>query len=447
MKRGILTVLLTASAGWAQGPADPSAGNVVVRPGALQAMSTSQLRQVMAGRTGFAGLPPAAALSPVVTCQYAPRQTAGARVEVRHYWYEAPPTWLTSVPAAHPIHRLVRGAATTCPADSAATSTEAAAPSSAAAAAANDTATGGPTPNFTAKGLENEPTLVHLYRGDFRKIELERESTLFGALFSAYLNAYGRRCASFLPANKVEMTRSVCAREQYMVNGYGNRVGGSTCIEYRQEGTGIFADPVLYGARRDLERRSAPDALRDALKMVTRPDALGSALNLAGELKILQADMGALVEMNGCATPALKRFETNLMAYSQAKPGVAAAGLAETPAPARAAAAAAAGPFQDSNYTRLLDDLVAEQSKTWAMNRFEAGSMSGVSVAARDNAGRPAKITGRYTFRGFNGRSQGAVTVEFVDGEPECLYFFDFPTTCRKASRRVSSAYAAGAYR
>ena len=70
--------------------------------------------------------------------------------------------------------------------------------------------------------------------------------------------------------------------------------------------------------------------------------------------------------------------------------------------------------------------------------------------APRATKTRPAtvtRITARYVFRGFNGRSQGGVTLEFIDGQPECLYFFDFPTTCRKASRRIDSAYAEGAYR
>lgn len=420
-------------------------------------MNTLPLRQWLAAQRspGLAtGLPatPAALSSTVVSCKYAPAR-AGAAPEDRHYWYDARPAWLASVAAAHPIHRLVQGATAMCPP---ALQTDAALPAATATAAAvpapaapppGAPAPEGPAPNFTAKGLENEPSLTALYRGDFRKVELERESMMFGSLFSTYLSAYGRACDRYLPANKVEIMRSECAREQYQVNGYGTRVGSSICVEYRQVGTGVFADPVLYSAHRELERRAAPDTLRDAFKMFTRPDAIGTALNMAGELKVLQRDMSELVRLNGCATPALKRFETNLMAYAQAKPGILATGLAaETPAPA-APRSAPAGPFQDSNYTRLLDDLVAEQSKTWAMNRFEAGSMSGVTVAARDAAGRPAKITGRYFFRGFNGRSQGAVTVEFGDGLPECLYFFDFPTTCRRASRRISSAYAEGAYR
>lgn len=431
-------------------------------------MNTLPLRQLLTASSparsasggGLAvGLPatPAVLSTTVVSCRYAPAR-AGAPAEERHYWYDARPAWLAAVAAAHPIHRLVPGAAAMCPPAllQAASSPDAAPPSAAAAPAASAPPAAtpaspaeGPTPNFTAKGLENEPLLTALYRGDFRKVELERESLLFGGLFGAYLNAYGRACDRYLPANKVEIMRSECAREQYQVNGYGTRVGSSICVEYRSVGTGVFADPVLYAARRELERRSAADNLRDAFKLFTRPDALGTALNMTGELKVQIRDMAELVRLNGCATPALKRFEANLMAYALSKPGIPATGLAASEAPAAAAAprSAPSGPFQDSNYTRLLDDLVAEQSKTWAMNRFETGSMSGVAVTMRDTAGRPAKITGRYFFRGFNGRSQGAVTVEFTDGVPECLYFFDFPTTCRKASRRVSTAYAEGAYR
>jgi hypothetical protein len=57
-------------------------------------------------------------------------------------------------------------------------------------------------------------------------------------------------------------------------------------------------------------------------------------------------------------------------------------------------------------------------------------------------------IVGDYLFHeGFRGeRRRGSVRVEFANGLPQCMYFFDFPTTCRSPSRRIVTTYEAGRY-
>jgi hypothetical protein len=279
-------------------------------------------------------------------------------------------------------------------------------------------------------GLSNAKVLTNLYLGDFLHVELERNAIMFKVLYNSYLEAYARRCDASLPRDKVEMTRSVCAREQYPVNRYGARVGPSTCVEYRTEGTGLYADPALYAAEQELDRATALDSVGQVMRTMTQSNPLGSALNTANAAQVMTNDMNALVRLNACAGPGLKRFQDNLMLFALGK------SPAGKPAPGT--------PFKDSNYTKLLEDLVSEQSKTWMMNRFVAGSVSSVAVSSRDAAGRPAKLAGRYL---FNGRSQGSVTVTFADGLPSCLYFFDLPSVCRAASSRVIAAYENGNYR
>ena len=105
------------------------------------------------------------------------------------------------------------------------------------------------------------------------------------------------------------------------------------------------------------------------------------------------------------------------------------------------------GPAGEQNYTRLIEDLIADNSKTWAMNRFLSGSVTSVFIASRDRSGRPSKLQAHYLFDGFAGRMNGSVTITFSEGVPDCLYFFDFPETCRAASRRVVTAYAQGEYK
>jgi hypothetical protein len=105
------------------------------------------------------------------------------------------------------------------------------------------------------------------------------------------------------------------------------------------------------------------------------------------------------------------------------------------------------GAFQDSDYARLIDDLVGENSRGWAMNRYLTGSARKASVRERDAVGRPVTIDADYDYAAFQTRYQGAVTLTFEGGLPKCLYFSDAPSVCRLPSRRVTTAYEKGAYR
>ena len=293
---------------------------------------------------------------------------------------------------------------------------------------------------FSTTGLSNAKVLTNLYLGDFLHVEMERNAIMFKVLYGGYLEAFARRCDAYLPANKVEMTRSVCAQEQYPVNRYGARVGPSSCVSYRTEGTGLYADPALYAAEQQLDRETALDSVGQVMRTMGQSNPLGSAMNTVNSAQVMTNDMNALVHLNACGSPGLKRFQENLKLFALGKSPIRLDGVA---GPSNASKAAPGAPFKDSNYTKLVEDLVFEQSKTWMMNRFVAGSVSGVAVSSRDGAGRPAKLTGRYL---FNGRSQGSVVVTFTDGLPACLYFFDLPSVCRAASSRVIAAYENGNY-
>jgi hypothetical protein len=101
----------------------------------------------------------------------------------------------------------------------------------------------------------------------------------------------------------------------------------------------------------------------------------------------------------------------------------------------------------EQNYTKLIEDLVSENAKSWMMNRFVSGSVKNLTVITTDSGGRPSKLTAQYAFDGFGGRSSGTLTLTFSEGVPECMYFFDFPSTCRKPSPAIANAYAAGHYK
>jgi hypothetical protein len=173
-------------------------------------------------------------------------------------------------------------------------------------------------------------------------------------------------------------------------------------------------------------------------------DALANTLNLVGDVTTFRKDMATLLRVNACDSPSLKRFEDNLRLFAQSKRPKRLAGdvvvsSVVNPPPGTL--------FEDQNYTKLIEELVYDQSRAWVMNQYLRGSVSNVSVSSRDALGRPTKIKARYTYSGFNDRSTGTVTLTFDEGWPECLYFFDNPVACRTPDRKIVDGYTRGAYR
>jgi hypothetical protein len=296
--------------------------------------------------------------------------------------------------------------------------------------------------SFVAKGLQNEGTLTSLYRGDFVKIGFDRDELSFVDMYGQYLLSFGRQCSAYLPANKVEMTRQRCTAEMVTRNGYGVEVS-RYCSNWVTEGIGVYADPEMYSVKTQLDRLAAGDAMRHVGKMLTQRDPIAGAMAMVGNAQAIKADMEDVVQQNGCASAGLKRFEENLRLFALNKQPIR---LGETGPRLSAIAPLPGIPFRDQNYTKLIEDLVSEHSKTWAMNRFLHGSVGSVSVTSRDPQGRPAKVVANYIYDGFSGRSQGSVSVNFTDGLPECMYFHDFPATCRTPNRLIVASYSDGAY-
>lgn len=300
--------------------------------------------------------------------------------------------------------------------------------------------------SFTAKGLHNEKILRNIYLGEFAEIPFDREDLNFSMLYGAYLNSYARRCGAHLPRNKVEMTYQECDVWRVTRNGYGVETS-RYCARWETVGTGLYADPQMYEAKSALDRIQAGDALRTVFGMLAKPDPLAGAMNMAGNAQAAGNDMEALVQMNACVSSGLKRFQENLRLFALNKQPLRLEGAqAGSSSSAVAVKRQPGAAFKDQNYAGLLEDLIFEQSKTWTMNQFARGSVSGVAVSERDERGRPAKITARYIYHGFRNNSPGAVILTFADGWPECLYFFDFPAACRTPNRRIAAAYADGAY-
>ncbi|BDC48521.1 hypothetical protein F183_A08370 [Bryobacterales bacterium F-183] len=294
--------------------------------------------------------------------------------------------------------------------------------------------------SLNVAGLQNATFFSNIYKGDFANIGLTSDDMTFADLFSGYLTSFGKHCKAYLPQDTmVPIMKQICTAE--WVDGYGNR---KSCAEWKSVPTGYYADPELYAVRQKLNRQAAGDTLRNVGKMLLRKEAaIGDMMAMAGNAVAFSNDLDAIVPQNGCPSAALLRLEQNLRQFALNKPPIRMGELgpklsAIDPLPGM--------PFRDQDYPRLLEDLIAAHSRSWAMNRYIRGSAAGVSVTARDAQGRPAKIVASYRYNGFQNGAQGSVTLTFTEGMPECMYFFDFPATCRTPDRGIAAAYSNGGY-
>lgn len=253
------------------------------------------------------------------------------------------------------------------------------------------------------------------------------------------MNAFAESCGSSLPANKVEMTTERCATENVETNAYGE-VMRRECVYYEEVGTGLYADSAMYEGLLALKNIQNADVIRNIFGMFTGEQTLSRTVNMAGMVRGVIHDVAALIAMNGCGSTGLKTFEENLRRFALNRQPV------QLQSEQQGSSLLTNESFTDPNYASLLDDLISSQSQTWVINRYVAGRVSDVSVISRDALGRPSSLEANYLYYGFGGQSTGSVTLTFVDGLPECLYFFDFPTTCRTPDRTIVADYARQAY-
>ena len=291
--------------------------------------------------------------------------------------------------------------------------------------------------SFTAKGLQREDDLTDLFVGNFADVTFDRGSLVFSQLFEMYLEAYSRHCGAFLPANKVEMTTQVCAEAPAPPPLPGEPPPQPhACMTWKTVSLG-YADPALYAAKRQLDAEQAANQFKDmvgSLKNLMRP-----AIDVAE----VTADTDALVRLNACGGAGLRRFEDNLVLFSMGKQPLLLPGAPPPVAPS----VLSAGALADSDYNRLVEDLVADQATTWRLNRYVPGSISQM-IVAHDPTGRPSMIRAKYLFNSplKSGRTQGSVNVSFTDGMPACIYFSDAPSACQPPNRRIVAKYSSGGY-
>lgn len=292
---------------------------------------------------------------------------------------------------------------------------------------------------FNTKGLNYAEFFDYVYRGHFENIEMKPESSEFFMIFSAYLNLFGSTCPDLLPPDKVEIMTERCSRERVTTNGWGVETS-RICIEWETVGTGIFARPELYATKMKLQNALNTDALQKVIDMYTNPNAMGNSVDQIHKAKALRSDMEAFFRLNECSNPSIRHFEKNLRAFALGQKQLRLKSISPYEQ-----LRINGGPSGEQNFTKLIDDILINQSKTWSFNQYVNRSITNVRDF-KDADGKIIALKANYKFKGLMGTDTGAVTVRFKKGLPYCIVFYDFPDNCKKPKAALLSAYANGAY-
>jgi len=294
--------------------------------------------------------------------------------------------------------------------------------------------------DLKVSGLNYESEAAALYLGDFANARLEPEGNKYAFLLSDFIDAYSKKCDAQLPADKVALTRDRCVQETVTRNGFGVETN-RYCSQTVTEETGFYADPDLLRLSKALEQKMSREILGSIIPQ-QGTDAGSTARRMTDIALAGKGDMAALLSQNSCTSQALKRFQANLERFGANQAPLRLANGA-TLASVRGGDAA----YVPSDYGRLIDALITKNSQGWAFNRYQRGSVSGVSIAGADATGRPGAISARYRFNQLGQPANGSVRVTFQDGRPACLFFFDAPQTCRIPSPGIVTAYEKGEFR
>ncbi len=295
-------------------------------------------------------------------------------------------------------------------------------------------------PKLNTTGLANEKFIQSIFTGDFAAVNFDRDEPGFSLILDAYIDAYWNKCGNSLPADKVEITYQECARWiERTTTGYYGTVVTKDCLEWQTHHTNVYTTPALYEAKTTVDALQTSDEFRSMFRILKQNNPIGITESYVEDAVILKKDMSSFFSLNDCSSAGMKRFEQNLYAFAMNKLPIVLEG-SQMPHPNPDVL------LKDQVFNKLIDDLIKEQSKTWVMNQYVPNSVTRENVVSKDNEGRPASVTANYRFMLGRQDMEGSVTVTFLEGLPNCLYFSDNPVICRTANRKIVLNYAMGKY-
>lgn len=295
--------------------------------------------------------------------------------------------------------------------------------------------------SINTDGLYNAEFIDNIFIGHFEDLEIKNDDEFLLMFFGGYLNTYGKQCDAFLPKEKVKIMKQVCQRESVTTNGLGVETS-RYCIEWDWEWTGLYARKELYQAKMKLQSKFSQKAVINTIEKMTNPNAVGNSVDLMHKAKAFNYDMDKILKLNPCDSKSLRRFEENLIAFSENKEGIR---MKEESKYKKIKDIG--GPTDPQNLKKLINDLVLDQSKTWVANKYIANSISRISTTSKDNKNRPIEITAYYDFSSFFGKQNGWVKIVFNNGLPKCIYFHDYPKNCKTPKASIINDYALNKYK
>ncbi len=295
-------------------------------------------------------------------------------------------------------------------------------------------------PKLNTSGLANEKFIRSIFTGDFATIDFDRDEPGFSLILDAYIDAYWNKCGTSLPDDKVEITYQKCGRwVEHTTTGYFGTTVTKDCLDWDTIYTKVYTSPAMYEAKTTVDALQSTDYFRNMFRIIKQDNPTEVIGNYVQQAIILKLDMSSFFSMNDCKSAGMKRFEQNLYAFAMNKLPIVLEGSQIPRADPNVL-------LKDQDFSKLIDDLIYHQSKTWVINKYVPKSVTEENIVLKDGEGRPAKITANYEYMLGRQEIDGSVTLTFIDGLPNCLYFSDNPITCRTASRKIVLNYAMGKY-
>jgi hypothetical protein len=313
-------------------------------------------------------------------------------------------------------------------------------PSSAKPKGGNTAAPSTQSGSLTPSGLHTDnlnygDDIKRIYVGDFEHVSFNRDSTNFSLMVSSYMTEYSKSCGQYLPKDKVQIMKTVCTSQVASVNQYGQEVDARRCTQYDTVGTGRYADPRVYSLQKTLDSSQSTAVLKAYVQDLTQKNTGAPGLRQLTDIGtyVLQDSSQFFVD-NACSAAATMRYQENMLRFGRNEAPIRMAGAAEATSTLALA--------KQQNYKSLVDDLITEESKAWAVNHYLGGSVV-VTAVNHNGDGSPKEIDAKYT---LGDHTSGKVRITFGEDEPPCLYFSDAPTNCRIPNPKLVAAFRRNKY-
>lgn len=164
------------------------------------------------------------------------------------------------------------------------------------------------------ESLSNGKFIKEFLIGDSKNMSIRPASMELALMIKHFMFESSKTCTD---ADDVQIIYSQeCKTEKVTRNGWGAEIS-RYCVEYVDVPTGFYTSRALYQAYRQTQNKVDRNALGNAFKIL---GAWATGRTTEGAFEIypssLQSDMRKFISYHGCSNPILKRFEENIVRFS-----------------------------------------------------------------------------------------------------------------------------------